>query len=629
MDLKAGWDGTWQDFLSTDKASFLESLVFFHRSLSWTQDLDPAQRYAWETEYDVMTSTLNHVITETQVEPENCWIAFEQELIGEGGKRAADVNLVTPAGELFVVEFKHKQEASEYEILRANSDLQTMRRYHSESIDLVGHGFVVLTKPGAKPFQHPNVVCDIADNGLAPQLASQLITSLSKPSYYNVLQWAKGEFYRQPSILHGTAQVFFDAKIPTLKTSAGENIDQARAALLKLYQHARDKQQRYVVVVHGRPGAGKTLLGISTVAEIARSDSAKKSEPIFLSGNKPLVQVLQHTLDYSGKEVGKQISDQIIDGRIMIENLYVFKNAIKESVYSRQETFVVFDEAQRAWGQVSKDKSDLRLCCDWLANQQFGVLVLLVGDGQAIHNKEMQLDQMLADLDYAVREQNGKVVPIMPSLHAGKMRLITPLKKDVYNLKTPIRQAYTESLDKWIEAVLSNNPDQAQKVALEIQANYPLRLTQNKQTAETYALGLQQTMHEGNKLQDAFRTGWLMSSQGGKFIEEVQKDKFKPGKHIGPWYVEPPNSRNSCCQFEAACTEFSCQGLELSLALFNWGQDMVYRNGKLVVADQRQYEHYTEGSYRVLLSRGRSGLVIKCDDQETFEYLKQCGMQVM
>ncbi|WP_327791155.1 DNA/RNA helicase domain-containing protein, partial [Vibrio anguillarum] len=57
------------------------------------------------------------------------------------------------------------------------------------------------------------------------------------------------------------------------------------------------------------------------------------------------------------------------------------------------------------------------------------------------------------------------------------------------------------------------------------------------------------------------------------------------------------------CQFDAACTEFSCQGLELSLALFNWGQDMVFRNGKLVVEDRRQYKHYTEGSYRVLLSR--------------------------
>lgn len=332
MDLKAGWDGTWQDFLSTDKASFLESLVSFHRSLSWTQELDPAQRYAWETEYDVMMATLNHVVNDAKVETNKCWIAFEQELIGEGGKRAADVNLITPTGELFVAEFKHKQEASEYEILRANSDLQTMQRYHSESIGLVGHGFVVLTKPGAKPFQHPNVVCDIADDGLAPQVASQLITSLNNPGYYDVHQWAKGEFYRQPSILHGTAQVFFDAKIPTLKTSAGENIDQARAALLKLYQHAREKQQRYVVVVHGRPGAGKTLLGISTVAEIARSDSAKKSEPIFLSGNGPLVQVLQHTLDYSCRQSVGRTVDKFIDGRVMIQDLYTFKKHIKRSL---------------------------------------------------------------------------------------------------------------------------------------------------------------------------------------------------------------------------------------------------------------------------------------------------------
>lgn len=96
--------------------------------------------------------------------------------------------------------------------------------------------------------------------------------------------------------------------------------------------------------------------------------------------------------------------------------------------------------------------------------------MLLVGDGQAIHRNEMQLDQMLADLDAAIRAQNGKVIPIMPSLHAGKMQLVTPIKKDVYNFKMPIRQAYTESLDKWIEAVLSNNYEQAQKVALDIQA---------------------------------------------------------------------------------------------------------------------------------------------------------------
>lgn len=633
LNLKAGWDGTWQEFLETDKASFLKTLKAFYSNLSWTQDLDPTQRFAWSSEYDVMKATLSHVIYETKTEPQKCWIAFEQELVGEGGKRAADVNLVTPTGELFVIEFKHKTEVSVNEIRRANSDLQTMLLYHSESIHLVGHGFIVLTKPNAQTFQHPNVVCDIADKTLAPKLASKLIASLNKPITYDVKLWTDGEFYRQPSILHGTAQVFFDAKIPTLKTSAGKNIEDARATLLELYRHAKNEMQRYVVVVHGRPGAGKTLLGISTVAEIARSESAKQSEPVFLSGNESLVEVLRHTLDYAGKQAGKRRTDKHFDSRILIEHLHAFKTAIKASLDSRKETFVVFDEAQRAWAQDNKAESDLMLCCNWLSHQPFGVLVLLVGDGQAIHRKEMQLNQMLADLDRAVRMQNGKVIPIMPSLHAEKMRLIHPIQKDVYNLKTPIRQAYTEQLDKWIEAVLSNNPESARQVALSIQANYPLQLTQDKQAAENFARDLQRTMHEGNRLQDAFRSGWLMSSYGGKFIEEVQRNKYKPGKLIGPWYVEPPSSENSCCQFDAACTEFSCQGLELSLALFNWGQDLLYRDGRLVLSNdkkqRRQYEHYTEGSYRVLLSRGRSGLVIKCDDSRTFNYLKECGMQVI
>ncbi len=198
MNLQAGWDGTWQEFLSMDKASFLKSLVAFYGHLSWTQDLDPAQYYAWEIEFDVMQATLSHVIAESRVTPNKCWIAFEQELIGEGGKRAADVNLVTPTGDLFVIEFKHKKEASEYEIIRANSDLQTMSRYHSESIDLSGYGFIVLTKPGAKAFQHSSVICDITDHSFAPKLTEMLIGSLCKTLSMMYLTGRKVNFTVSP-----------------------------------------------------------------------------------------------------------------------------------------------------------------------------------------------------------------------------------------------------------------------------------------------------------------------------------------------------------------------------------------------------------------------------------------------
>ncbi|WP_347918555.1 DNA/RNA helicase domain-containing protein [Paracoccus marcusii] len=173
-----------------------------------------------------------------------------------------------------------------------------------------------------------------------------------------------------------------------------------------------------------------------------------------------------------------------------------------------------------------------------------------------------------------------------------------------------------------------SDAQKAKEVTSNAGFDYPLLLANSKQDADDYARDLQRILHEDNAKVDAFRMGWLQSSHGGKFIPEVASQKNGP---IGPWYVEPPGSPNSCCQLSSACTEFSSQGLELSLALFNWGQDLQYREGSLATSEtpayRRQQDHYTFGSYRVLLSRGRNGLIVKCDDQQTLDFLVRCGMK--
>lgn len=634
MEALAGWSGTWEAFFNVEKWRFVDRLVAFHASLPWTEELSDAQKEAWVIEYEVMKRTLKQVCDASGFLPDNAWIAFEQELVGEGGKRAADVNLVLPTGDLFVVEFKHKLAASEHEVWRARFDLKTMLRFHSESIGLEGHCFLALTKPGATGFKHERVTCDMPENGLLPALSNALIKMMFKPQLaYDVLKWQHGNFYRQPSILHGTVQVFFEETIPTLKTSAGENIEDARANLLKLYQHAKTNHKRYLVVVHGRPGAGKTLLGISAVADLVNTYGAEHCKPVFLSGNGPLVQVLQHTLDYHGKRSNKRLP---LDGRVLIEDLINFKRTLKQQ--SRwdeiEENFVVFDEAQRAWEKLnSRDansQSELHLFCDWLAQKDFGVLVLLVGDGQAIYRNEMSLESMLLALEDTLYLHENRITTIMPELHSHHLKKVQMHQREVFNLKTPIRQAYTEELDRWIEAVLEGNTQQANAVATSLSLDYPLMLTKSKSTAENFAREHMQTLHQDNIKLDAFRMGWLMSSQGGPFIPEV---KAKSANLVGPWYVEPPASNLSCCQLNTACTEFASQGLELSLALLNWGNDLVFRDGVLQLAQERKYrrdeDHYTYGSYRVLLSRGRNGLIIKCDDDATFQFLKVCGMSIL
>lgn len=121
----AGWSSTWSDFLAICREAFLERLEQFHSQLPWTDSLDPAQKRAWKKEYTIIQCTLKTIIQTTSTDPSLCWIAFEQELPGEAGKRAADVNLILPTGHLFVVEFKDKQQASEHEVWRASFDLNT------------------------------------------------------------------------------------------------------------------------------------------------------------------------------------------------------------------------------------------------------------------------------------------------------------------------------------------------------------------------------------------------------------------------------------------------------------------------------------------------------------------------
>ncbi|MEG1856963.1 MAG: hypothetical protein RR231_15920, partial [Acinetobacter sp.] len=96
---------------------FIQKLIKYCKSLDWVTTVSEQQIMAWNIEFDTMQKTLLSVVDEAESDISNkAWISFEHELFGESGKRAADVNLILPSGELFLVEFKHKPQASAQEI---------------------------------------------------------------------------------------------------------------------------------------------------------------------------------------------------------------------------------------------------------------------------------------------------------------------------------------------------------------------------------------------------------------------------------------------------------------------------------------------------------------------------------
>ena len=113
------------------------------------------------------------------------------------------------------------------------------------------------------------------------------------------------------------------------------------------------------------------------------------------------------------------------------------------------------------------------------------------------------------------------------------------------------------------------------------------------------------------------RYGLLGSSKAKHLAEYGMSTAWMITKRFrtGPWYNDPASSPNSSCAMLETATEFSCQGLELDFAIVGWDDDLAWdgvqwqtsRRPHKAAKDARQLRI---NSYRVLLTRGRDGMII-------------------
>jgi len=115
------------------------------------------------------------------------------------------------------------------------------------------------------------------------------------------------------------------------------------------------------------------------------------------------------------------------------------------------------------------------------------------------------------------------------------------------------------------------------------------------------------------------RYGLLASSKAKNLVAYGVHNDFAYTRRLreGPWFNDEPSSHFSCCQLRDTATEFQCQGLELDFPIVCWGDDLWWADGRWQSRPARRSAardpHLLRlNSYRVLLSRGRDGLVVFC-----------------
>jgi hypothetical protein len=171
--------------------------------------------------------------------------------------------------------------------------------------------------------------------------------------------WESARYNPTPSIVEA-AQALYEGHNVADLSRAEANITIATDAVSQIIERAKAESRKAVCFVTGVPGSGKTLAGLNLATQRRRTDTAEHA--VFLSGNGPLVQVLQEALARSDVASGRSASRRQAHSRTraFVQIIHHFRDEALATNAPPLEKVVIFDEAQRAWTCEQLRRSWLR-----------------------------------------------------------------------------------------------------------------------------------------------------------------------------------------------------------------------------------------------------------------------------
>lgn len=619
-DAPWGWASTLDEFLEADRLEVLESLKTHLKMRFPKFDLEQSQISAWIRTIAVFQDSLKGM-TEFDRGSESL-IVFEYELPGEGGRRP-DVTIVTPTQHVFVIECKNRNKLHTPDINQAVQYRKDLTSYHSETSPDRTQAYVAIldTGEGQQNVDDQEIATLHQDeNGFDP-LLTDIREALDQQSNYEPTEWLEADYRPMPELTDAVVETFQEGKLSYIKDyHRASNVEDAISHIQQAAEQAASEQKHILILITGAPGSGKTMVGLQS--SILLRDSGYES--MYLSGNGPLVAVIQDALRRAGadKQSAKSIIRPVID----------FKTGVTKRSAAPADVYI-FDEGQRAWTSDKLnnfDGNEIELLVDVTERRDSGVLVGLIGEGQAIHKgEEGDLIAWIRSLERASGAETDWEIMLpdkeIPDIETSK----NVTTKPTLHLETNIRAKYADRLHEWVDAVLAGNSKTAAKIAANLQdGGYTLQVTESRSAAEEYVTT---EFHNAG----GTKYGWLISSKhrDGNDPEGMEPPFIEDDGVYGDWFNAPPTESGSCCQLEQPVTEFGCQGLEIEFSLVFWGNDFTWSGSKWEARDGvREYNQspqtpiaLTKNVYRVLLTRGRRGMIIRCWDTQTRNYLELCG----
>jgi len=271
-------------FLGSDPHQVLGVLAAAH-----THDLDVEQRQAWEEEIDILRGALSGLSG-------TLFLEFDVPRLGS----RIDAVLVSGSA-IFAMEFKcgeRRFRLADYN--QAWDYALDLKNFHAASHDAPVFPILVATQAeGADDAWQPAY-----PDGVRPPYrcgARHLKRSIeeglgqSNGPRLDGEAWGSAAYQPTPTIIEAARALYARHSVEAISRhdAGARNLRLTSVGIEAIIESARADREKAIVFVTGVPGAGKTLVGLNVAT---RRQTFGEARAVYLSGNGPLVAVLQEAL---------------------------------------------------------------------------------------------------------------------------------------------------------------------------------------------------------------------------------------------------------------------------------------------------------------------------------------------
>ena len=651
------YSDTIDSFLQKDTDTIVGEIT-----LSAMQNINKETSNSWQQEVEVLKNVLSPYAQKGSV-------YFEYNIPRMG--RRADV-IVLIDGIVFVLEFKTSEQKFTREALIQVWDYAIdLKNFQEGSRDRILIPIVVAPKEKnknchieLKPFEDDVYQPLVSNNERLSECFDKTLSNIIPKHTFTKEDddvWAKSGYDPTPTIIEAAVALYEHHTVEEITKHDGE-IEVTAKCLDKIINECQSNKRKAICFITGVPGAGKTLIGLQT----AIKQFEKENKAVYLSGNYPLVEVLQEALardyvkrsrdDYKkGKTDNKPCTKTDAKSKVkafiqMIHHyrdLYLEGTEVKngqivpiegyfqshtDKAYVPAEHIAIFDEAQRAWtkeelARFMKEKKKIEnfpfsepeyliSCMD--RQPDWGLVVCLIGGGQEINKGEAGIAEWLkamnehfTDWDIYMSDKlvdkeyaEGNALDIINDQE--RLRIEPSL-----HLSMSMRSFRAEKVSLFVHQLLDLKKEEATQTLKDLN-NYPIVLTRSLDVAKKWL----KSHARGSE-----RYGILASSKAERLKAISINVRYQPD--FVHWFLEDENDIRSSNALEDTLTEFKVQGLEIDWACVAWDADLrlndkhtqwkhcQLRSGtKWQNINKEINQQYQLNAYRVLLTRARQGMVI-------------------